>query len=65
MITPPGSLLSLPEAARRLDVHPRTVRRYITTGRLRGYRLGPRLLKVELTEVLSLLQPVGADEQSA
>lgn len=52
------SLESLAEAAERLHVHPRTVRRLIAAGTLTGYRLGPRLLRVDQSEVDALLRPI-------
>jgi excisionase family DNA binding protein len=39
-------LISLAEAADHLDVSTRTLRRYIAAGRLTGYRVGPRLIKM-------------------
>lgn len=54
-------LESLSAAAEYADVHPRTIRRYIAAGRLRAYRVGPRLLKVDLADLDALLMPVGGD----
>jgi excisionase family DNA binding protein len=51
--------VALTEAAEYLGVNPRTIRRYIAAGRLTGYRVGPRLIKVDLAELDSLLQPIG------
>ncbi len=51
---PAGSgrrLISLTEAADRLDVSTRTLRRYIAAGRLTGYRVGPRLIKIDPAEL--------------
>jgi excisionase family DNA binding protein len=50
--------ISLADAARRLSVSPRTIRRLIVDGNLPGYRIGgPRgwLLRVELADVDALL----------
>ena len=44
-------LISLGEAAERLDVSTRTLRRYIAAGRLTGYRVGPRLIKIDPAEL--------------
>lgn len=38
-------LLSIPEAAARLGVHPNSVRRWYKSGRLKGWRLGPKLIR--------------------
>lgn len=35
----PAEMLSVQEVARRLDVSPRTVKRWIRRGHLRGYKL--------------------------
>jgi len=50
--------MSIADAAERLDCTPRTIRRYISTGTLRGYRVGPRLIRVDLAELDALLCPI-------
>jgi excisionase family DNA binding protein len=45
-------------AAAYADVSTRTLRRYIAHGRLTGYRVGPRLVKVDLTELDQLARPI-------
>lgn len=55
----PKRLESLAVAAEIANVHPRTLRRYVASGRLRAYRVGPRLLKVDLADVEALFVPVG------
>lgn len=49
---------TLQSAADRLAVDTRTVRRWIAAGRLKAYRTGPRLLRVDIEEVDRLLRPV-------
>jgi excisionase family DNA binding protein len=39
-------------------VHPRTLRRWIAAGRVPAYRLGPRLIKVDLDELDEFMRPV-------
>ena len=60
---------TLQSAADRLAVDTRTVRRWIAAGRLKAYRTGPRLLRVDIDEVDSLLTPVpnfaGTDTSTA
>jgi excisionase family DNA binding protein len=51
--------VSISDAAGLVGVHPRTIRRYIASGRIPAYRVGPRLLKVDLDDVQTLLVPVG------
>lgn len=42
---------SILDAATRVGVSTKTVRRWISTGHLRGYRMGPRLLRVDPDEL--------------
>jgi excisionase family DNA binding protein len=50
---------SLNNAADYAGVHVKTIRRWISAGRLTGYRLGPRLIKVDLDQLDAMLQPIG------
>ena len=52
-------LIGLQEAADRCGVHYRTIRRYVSSGRLSAVRVGPRLLKVDVADVDALKRPVG------
>ena len=54
----PRKLLSLQDAADRAGVNPKTIRRRIADGSLKGYRMGPRLIRVDLNELDALLQPI-------
>lgn len=49
---------SIEQAATYVGCNPRTIRRYITRGLLTGYRLGPRLLRVDLNELDELMRPI-------
>lgn len=51
-------LVSVTEAAAYCACHPRTVRRRISCGDLTGYRMGPRLIRVDLDEVTAMLRPI-------
>lgn len=53
-------LESLPNAAEIYGVSARTLRRYISAGRITGYRFGPRMLRVDLDELDGLLRPLAA-----
>jgi excisionase family DNA binding protein len=57
--------ITIDEAARRLDVCSRTVRRYVADGRLTGYRLGPYLIRLDADEVDALLRPMPNARRSA
>jgi excisionase family DNA binding protein len=60
---PPMQLVSLPEAARLLGgCSERTVRRWISEGRLRAYRIGPRFIRLDLAEVEAMLSPIPTAE---
>lgn len=50
--------LSQAEAADYLGITDRTLRRMIAAGKLRAYRLGPRLLRIDLDDLDALLRPI-------
>lgn len=53
--------LSLQEAADTYGVSTRTLRRYISAGRLTAYRIGPRLIRLDADQVRrELIAPVGS-----
>ncbi|MQA85615.1 MAG: hypothetical protein GEV03_13550 [Streptosporangiales bacterium] len=54
----PRRLTSVDNAAHYADVSSRTIRRYIADGRLTGYRVGPRLIKVDLDELDRIARPI-------
>ncbi len=51
-------LVGIAEAAEMCNVHYRTIRRYIASGRLDAVRVGPRLLKVRRSDLEELMAPV-------
>lgn len=51
-------LASMSEAAEYASVCTKTIHRWIAAGHLPGYRLGPRLVKVDLSDVDALLKPI-------
>lgn len=51
-------IASINAAAEYAGVSTRTIRRYIASGRLTGYRIGPRLIKINLAEVDAMLSPI-------
>lgn len=51
-------LASIPVAAEQFGVHHSTIRRYISAGRITGYRFGPRMLRVDLDELDAMLRPL-------
>lgn len=58
MTEPRRELLSLTEAARYANLSVGTLRRYIADGRLPGYRVGPKLMKVDLADLDALTSPM-------
>ena len=51
-------LESIPNAAEYVGVSSKTIRRWISAGALTGYRMGPRLIRVDLVEVDAMLRPI-------
>jgi excisionase family DNA binding protein len=51
---------STAEAAERAGVNRRTILRYVARGQLTGYRVGPKLVKVDLDEVEALFRRIPA-----
>jgi excisionase family DNA binding protein len=49
---------SIKEAARENAVHPDTIRRRIASGELQAWKLGYRILRVDLDEAADLFKPV-------
>ena len=54
-LTAPARAVTIREAAERLSVHPKSVRRLIQTGELRAVRVGSRSLRVRSSDVDALL----------
>lgn len=48
-------LATLQEAAEYWGCHQRTIRRHIAAGNLTGYRLGPRMIRIDLDELDELM----------
>jgi len=55
---PRRRLASLSQGAQYADCSKRTIRRRIADGSLTGYRMGPRLIRVDLNELDALLSPI-------
>ena len=54
----PRNLITIADAAETCNVSSRTIRRRVADGSIRGFRIGPRLLRVDRAEVEKLLKPV-------
>ncbi len=53
-------LVGINQASEYANVHPITIRRWIAAGRLPAYRVGPRLLKIDLNELEATVRPIPA-----
>ena len=53
-------LVTVERAAEYADCAPRTIRRYVAAGLIPGYRMGPRLVRVDLAELDAMLRPIPA-----
>lgn len=49
---------SLATAADIAGVSVKSIRRYIAAGRITGYRVGPRMIRVNIAELQDLLAPI-------
>jgi excisionase family DNA binding protein len=54
--------VTVAEAADRLAVSEKSIRRWVSSGRLRAYRTGPRLLRIDPADLDALSLPVPPDE---
>jgi len=62
---PERRLVTIAQAANFAACNPRTIRRRIADGSLAGYRMGPRLVRVDLGELDALLRPIPAGDRNA
>ncbi|WP_141013155.1 helix-turn-helix domain-containing protein [Nocardioides sambongensis] len=56
--TPQKRLRNLTVAAEYFDVTPRTVRQWIADGRLTGYRVGAKHVRVDMNEVEAMAEVI-------
>lgn len=60
-----NDLLSISEAAEALKVSVATLKRWISSGRLPAYHLGPRKVRIRRADLDKVLTPVGVKEAAA
>lgn len=53
------NLRPIADAAVRCGVSTKTIRRRIADGSLTAYRVGPRIIRIDMAEVERLLRPIG------
>lgn len=63
--TPNRRYASINEAAEYVAAHHQTIRRWIAEGRITGYRMGPRMIRVDLDELDALMRPLAAAKRGA
>lgn len=51
---------SIRQGAEYLNVSEKTIRRYISQGRIKATRVGPRLIRIERDSLVALATPVGS-----
>ena len=56
----PRRLAGTTQAAEYAGLCTRTIYRYIADGRLTGYRVGPKLIKIDLDELDAITKPIAA-----
>lgn len=54
----PRNLIPLADAAAQTQLNVRTIRRYIAAGRLTGYRVGPKSIRIDQVELDALSKPI-------
>lgn len=52
--------ISIAEFAARAGVNPKTIRRRISDGTIKAYRVGPRLIRIDPDEIGSVFRPIPA-----
>lgn len=52
------AIISVSDAAAMTGVCSKTIRRWIADGRLPAYRVGPKLIRVDIDDLAALLTPV-------
>ncbi|WP_082683836.1 MULTISPECIES: helix-turn-helix domain-containing protein [unclassified Mycobacterium] len=53
--------LTLHQAAERVGLSEKTLRRYVSDGRLRAYRVGARAIRIDTADLDALSRPIGGD----
>lgn len=60
----PAELISIQQSADKLAVNPMTIRRWIQSGHLTAYRLGPRMVRIDVAELDNQLQVITPGDDS-
>lgn len=57
-------LVSQIEAGQYAGVDERTIRRWVANGHLPGYRIGPRLMRVDLNDIDAMLRAIPSGDRA-
>jgi excisionase family DNA binding protein len=61
----PAKLITIAAAAERYGVHHATVRRWIASGKIKGYKIGPRVVRVDPVEMeAALIRPLRLSDKT-
>jgi excisionase family DNA binding protein len=52
------NLVSIQKGAEYAGLSDKTIRRYISAGDLHGFRIGKKMIRVDLNEIEQLLKPI-------
>ena len=58
----PERTIPLEDAAEVYEVSVDTLRRWISEGKIRGYRFGPRFIRIEIDDLEALFVPLGPED---
>jgi len=55
-MTSTSTYISIDDAASRLGVHSKTVRKWVAAGHVPAYRLGPKVLRIKLADLEAMVE---------
>jgi excisionase family DNA binding protein len=60
-----ADLITIAQAAERYSVHITTIRRWIAAGTIKAYKLGPRIVRLDVSEIeAALMRPIKKERQA-
>ena len=59
-----GKIISLDATAEELGISKRVVRRLISTGQLRAYKVGKAIVRVDVDDIAAVLKPIVPNQAS-
>jgi len=55
-MTSTSTYISIDDAASRLGVHSKTLRKWVAAGHVPAYRLGPKVLRIKLADLEAMVE---------